>query len=280
MLRSALRHRKISRLADLLGVPRYAAVGLVECLWHLTAVQAPRGDIGKLTDAEIAEGVFWPKRNSKRLIECLSSPHVLLIDTCKCHRLRVHDWDQHADQSVKKTVAKGLNGFIHCYLEKTHSGTIPVDIRNYSVLPEPEPVYKPVPEPEPDGVSALESLKIDEQRQSRMDVERQLTGLLVQIRDSGEDVQAVIDSIPSKAGTTPLSVRRWHACGNFSHIPDTPGGLGLLSLWVDKLEARARAQERPNISDANRETLESIKRAGDRLRARQAEQQKPREITG
>lgn len=147
MLRSALRHRKISRLADLLGVPRYAAVGLVECLWHLTAVQAPRGDIGKLTDAEIAEGVFWPKRNSKRLIECLSSPHVLLIDTCKCHRLRVHDWDQHADQSVKKTVAKGLSGFIPCYLEKTNSGTIPDTKRNCSVLP--EPVNKPEPEPGP-----------------------------------------------------------------------------------------------------------------------------------
>lgn len=280
MLRSALRHRKISRLAELLGIPRYAAVGLVECLWHLTATQAPRGDIGKLTDAEIAEGVFWPKRNSKRLIECLSSPHVLLIDPCKCHRLRVHDWDQHADQSVKKTVARNLNGFLDCYLEKSNSGTVPVQNRNDSILPEPEPERLPVPVPVPerDRVSEIEAQEIDERRQRRIDTERQLTKLLLEIRDSGADVQAVVDSIPSKAGTTPLSVRRWQACGNFSHIPDTSGGLALLSLWVDKLEARARALTTPHISDSNRETMENIQRVGDRMKAKAAEAGRLKEI--
>lgn len=280
MLRSALRHRKISRLAELLKIPRYAAVGLVECLWHLTAVQAPRGDIGKLTDQEIAEGVFWPKRNSKHLIDCLSSDHVRLLDRCSCHRLRVHDWYDHSDQSVKKTVAKYSTGFLSCYLDKVDSGTIPESHRNDSVLPEPVTVRLPVPVPVPDRVQVIDEKKIDQQRQARMETEKRLTELLLQIRESGVDVQQAIDAIPCKPGTTPLSVSRWHACGNFSHIADTPGGLALLSLWVDKLEHRQRAQAAPVVSDNNRKAFDAIDRVTARMIAQRDGTPVPKEIAG
>lgn len=147
MLRTALNHRKFRRLATVLNIPRFAAVGLAECLWHLTATQAPQGDIGKLSDAEIAEGVFWPKRSASKLVEALTSPEVSLVDRCKCHRLRVHDWNCHADQSVKKTLSKNRKSFCLCYSPDPRSGTIPEQERNGSGLPEPEP------EPEPNVIT-------------------------------------------------------------------------------------------------------------------------------
>jgi len=110
--------------------------------------------------------------------------------------------------------------------------------------------------------------------------ESRFRDLALPLRD---EIQTVLDSLPRAANRSPFSASRWLRTGQ-TGVPRSEGGLTVLRLTCDALEARARAQERPNISDANRETLESIKRAGDRLRARQAaeyrRQQKPREITG
>ena len=147
MLRAAINHRKFGRLAEALGITRFAAIGLAECLWHLTATQAPQGDIGKLSDAEIAAGVFWPKRTASRLVQALMSPEVRLLDSCNCHRIRVHDWNCHADQSVKKTLTKNRKRFLPCYLPDPRSVMVPESFRNGSGLPVPEPVPEPEPEP-------------------------------------------------------------------------------------------------------------------------------------
>lgn len=111
--------------------------------------------------------------------------------------------------------------------------------------------------------------EIDRRRQDRMQTEKRLTELLLEIRDSGADVQQAIDAIPCKVGTTPLSVTRWQLCGNFSHISDSAGGLALLSLWVDKLEHRQRAHDAPILSDSNRLTLEASARVLARIKSGQ-----------
>lgn len=271
MLRSALRHRKISRLAELLKIPRYAAVGLVECLWHLTAVQAPRGDIGKLTDQEIADGVFWPKRNSKHLIDCLSSDYVRLIDRCTCHRLRVHDWCDHSDQSVKKTVAKDPRGFISCYLEKVDSVIVPESHRNGSILPEPE--CSPVPGPIPESASDAAIDRLDEELAFE---ESRFNSLAVPLRD---EIQSVLDSLPRSASRSPFSASWWLRTGR-TGISRSDGGLIVLRLTNDALEARQRAQEAPILSENNRKSFDAIDRVTARLKARRDGTPIPREIEG
>lgn len=94
-----------------------------------------------------------------------------------------------------------------------------------------------------------------------------------------DEIQAVLDSLPRAANRSPFSASRWLRTGQ-TGVPRSEGGLTVLRLTCDALEARARAQERPNISDSNRESLESIKRAGDRIMARQAQANRPKEITG
>lgn len=88
------------------GVPidsETISVGLLERLWHATAVGAIRGDIGKFDNELIAEMVGWqlPADNLIAvLIECG------WLDECGIHRLVVHDWNQHAPKHVKANVAK------------------------------------------------------------------------------------------------------------------------------------------------------------------------------
>jgi hypothetical protein len=69
-------------------------------MWHFTAAYAKRGDIGKWTDAEIAAHLEW-SRGHDELISALIDTRWL--DRCSVHRLLVHDWSDHADQTVKRS---------------------------------------------------------------------------------------------------------------------------------------------------------------------------------
>ena len=52
-------HPKIEHLQRILGITRYRAVGLMECLYHLAYATAPNGDIGKLPSMQIASYIGW-----------------------------------------------------------------------------------------------------------------------------------------------------------------------------------------------------------------------------
>ncbi len=132
MKRSSIDHPKVDRLAAALNIERFAAVGLLETLWHFTAKRAPQGDIGKFTDAEIAKAVGWQRPSGARGVtpECKLSDALVStkwLDRCDCHRLVVHDWPDHADQSVTKMLDRQRLSFVH-----------PADI-----LPLPLPLCKP-----------------------------------------------------------------------------------------------------------------------------------------
>ena len=126
------------------------------------------------------------------------------------------------------------------------------------------------------ALSVEESAKVDRLDDEIAFEERRFSELALPIRDS---IQTVLDSLPRPASRAPFSASRWTRTG-LTGIGRSESALTVLRLTNDALEAHQRAQERPNISDSNRETLENLKRAGDRIRARQAQQPKPREITG
>src|SRR4051794_3455837 len=106
MKRQALDHTKMDLLMRKLKIRRYHAVGILESLWHLTAREAPRGDIGKLRNERIAIGIDWGG-DADRLVEALIEAG--WIDSDDQHRLVIHDWPDHADDAVKKYMKR--NGF-------------------------------------------------------------------------------------------------------------------------------------------------------------------------
>lgn len=154
MKRGTPDHWKMKDLARRLNVPPMYAIawanGVMERIWHYTAKYCPQGDIGRVPDEEIAEVCGWPVKAAGRLVEALVQSRWL--DRSSAHRLLVHDWQEHADQSVKKTLAnRGLSFF---FPEK--SGNIPEDSTLTRAVPLPLP--EPMPEPEPKPRGAAEKL--------------------------------------------------------------------------------------------------------------------------
>lgn len=93
---------KLIDLARRLGVPRYAAVGILEMLWHYTAQYAPRGDIGRHGDETVlAEAVGWTGDPTELVLHLRGAGW---LDLCR-HGLHVHDWPDHADQTVQRCPA-------------------------------------------------------------------------------------------------------------------------------------------------------------------------------
>ncbi len=131
MKRGTIEHPKTKKLSRVLGICLAQAVGHLEALWHYTQKYAIQGDIGKWTDDEIAKGALWEKDVQKFMQAMIQ---VGWIDQDNEYRLLVHDWEDHADQSVKKTLDNkhleflrptGWNDSIH--MERTFPPTPGLD---------------------------------------------------------------------------------------------------------------------------------------------------------
>ena len=84
------------------------ARGLMEALWHLTAIEAPAGDIGKLSDEDIAMAIEW-ENDPTDLVNILVD--VGFLDRSDEHRLLVHDWYDHCEDSVHMALARSTAFF-------------------------------------------------------------------------------------------------------------------------------------------------------------------------
>ncbi len=109
MKRGTIEHPKTLMLADALKIRHLEAVGVLESLWHWAAKYAPRGDIGRYSNAMIASGIHW-HGNADRLVECLLSSQgdskYGWVEQHPVCRIIIHDWSDHADESVHKALAK------------------------------------------------------------------------------------------------------------------------------------------------------------------------------
>jgi hypothetical protein len=109
MKRGTPRHPKTTGLMRALGCSYQEAIGVLELLWHFTAEFAPAGDIGRWTNAQIAEGIQW-SGDADRLVEALVS--VRWLEEAVPDRLRVHDWYSHADEIVHHGLARAGRRFV------------------------------------------------------------------------------------------------------------------------------------------------------------------------
>ena len=99
MKRSTPEHPKFARLCKELRLPKYATAGILEMLWHFAAKFAVAGDVGRFDDESIAAALGW-KKEAARMIDALVACGWL--DRCAKHRLIIHDWADHADQTVRR----------------------------------------------------------------------------------------------------------------------------------------------------------------------------------
>jgi hypothetical protein len=112
MKRGTPRHPKMYALAEALKIRLPEAVGILEMLWHHANQHTPRGNIGSIPDRAIAECVGW-KRSPQSLIDGLVASK--WIDKNQEHRLILHDWPDHCEQSSIKWLEYNRLDFLPIY---------------------------------------------------------------------------------------------------------------------------------------------------------------------
>lgn len=108
MKRGTPQHPKTAMLAAELSLPLYAAVGILESLWHWTALYAKRGDVGRYPNVVIAQAIGWdmePDKLVTALVTCR------WLDEHTEHRLVIHDWHEHAEDAVHMALARAVQRF-------------------------------------------------------------------------------------------------------------------------------------------------------------------------
>lgn len=86
---------KFKRLQRRLDLTLYEARGLLDCLWDAAYDNAPAGDIGRLTNEDIATLVDW-RGDADDLIAALIECGWLDEDPDK-FRLVIHEWSEHCE---------------------------------------------------------------------------------------------------------------------------------------------------------------------------------------
>ena len=177
MKRGTPRHPKLQHLCELLKCSRPEAVGFLELLWHFAAEFAPQGDIGRFDDDRIEAALYWNHTRWRKrgdLIRALTTSGWVDIDTPSglhqevintasggdhhpintasdlYHRLIIHDWGEHADESVRKRIARAGLSFVKHTPKVTGQCPDMSGIQGGQNLPAlPLPPPEPLPEPLP-----------------------------------------------------------------------------------------------------------------------------------
>lgn len=108
MKRNGPQHPKVFDFAARLAVPHAQAVGMLELLFHYTATFAKAGDIGRYTNQAIGRACYW-QGDPDALVEALTRSRWL--DASAEHRLLVHDWPEHCEDSVHMSLARAHQHF-------------------------------------------------------------------------------------------------------------------------------------------------------------------------
>jgi len=205
-------HPKTLQFAELLKVRRAHAVGYLELLFHFAAQYAPHGDVGRFTDKRISGGLDWAGK-PERIINALIESGWL--DRDPVSRLVVHDWEDHALESVKRGRRGARRGSTDAQLISGDAELISGDdfrkmppLQNQSDVsklsgrnPLPLPLPKPKPEPKP-AVG-----KTPPQFDSQMAAQ----GVMIECRIRGKELPALLSEVirdEEKAGATPEETMR------------------------------------------------------------------------
>ncbi len=101
--RGTLTHRRTRRLARLLRIQPPYALGVMEAVWHVAAEQAPRGDVGRLSNQDLCDEAYL-EGNADEIVAALVEAGVL--EEHSAFRLVVHGWSEHADRAVRHKLSR------------------------------------------------------------------------------------------------------------------------------------------------------------------------------
>lgn len=116
MKREAINHTKMRRLARYLDIEIYSARGIMETLWSATCDEAPAGNIGKLSNEDLADIIGW-KGDPAALTAAMVRAGWL--DTTETYRLVIHDWPDHCQDYVHAKLAKAGTRFANGSIPQT-----------------------------------------------------------------------------------------------------------------------------------------------------------------
>lgn len=108
MKRGGPAHPKTLHFMAATGASRPSTVGYLELLWHFVRDYAPRGDIGRMTDEQIAVACGWEDTPKTFTVAMVDAGY---LDRSESHRLVVHDWSEHADDGVHALLARRVECF-------------------------------------------------------------------------------------------------------------------------------------------------------------------------
>jgi hypothetical protein len=103
MKRGTHQHPKMEDLAARLDRELPLAVGILSILWDFAATFTPRGDIGKYSNEILSRKLGW-RGDPGTLIDALIASGWL--DRDEGHRLLIHDWPTHCEDSVHAKLAR------------------------------------------------------------------------------------------------------------------------------------------------------------------------------
>lgn len=164
-LRGTLTHRKTRRLARLLNIPACYALGILEALWHLTAVRYPDGDISSLSTSDIAEELFYEGDADALVTALIESKWLDELPFGTSFKpmctLLVHGWSENADSHIQAQLSKRRQCFADGTMPKLPHDAFNADtrariraefIKKYPHLRGDDPGDGPTPpDPAPDG---------------------------------------------------------------------------------------------------------------------------------
>lgn len=101
---------KFKKLQARLGMREWQVKGILQSIWHFTAINAIRGDIGRHSNEDIALGIDYDVELADELIAELLATGWL--DEDSTHRLVVHDWGDHVPDYIRKRVERAKETFI------------------------------------------------------------------------------------------------------------------------------------------------------------------------
>jgi hypothetical protein len=165
---ATLEKLKFKNLQRRLRLPLWQAVGLLEALWKITCRNAPAGDIGRLTNDEIAAALEW-SGDAGELIAALVETRWLDADAK--HRLLVHDWAEECESWLHASFKKyGKQFATPSQSEPSQAARESIDEppvqptqEHHSTLSPPYPTlpYPPPPSPSSSFEPELEALPAD-----------------------------------------------------------------------------------------------------------------------
>jgi len=94
MKREAVGNTKMKALCRRLEIPQWQGGGPLESIWYLTGREAPAGEIGTVSNEDIALAIDY-RGDETELLDALVA--LGWLDSDPVERLVVHDWADHAD---------------------------------------------------------------------------------------------------------------------------------------------------------------------------------------